>query len=58
MAKDIVKMKTPDGLLINVDRSCVPVFEKAGYHRAEPDKQEKAPEDAQTGEKKKQKASK
>lgn len=27
----IVKMKAPDGVILNVDSACVPVFKKAGY---------------------------
>ena len=31
MNDEIVKMKAPDGVILNVAPSCVPVFKKAGY---------------------------
>lgn len=63
MEKDIVKMKTPDGLLINVDCSCVAAFEKAGYKKEEPETEPQPPEEVHPPEEsqpveKKRKASK
>lgn len=52
MARDIVVMKAPDGVVLNVDSSCVPIFKKAGYTIVESEAEEKQ------AEKKKQKASK
>lgn len=31
MNDETVKMKAPDGVILNVAPSCVPVFKKAGY---------------------------
>ena len=47
----IVKMKAPDGVVLNVDSACVPVFKKAGYTVVESEAEEKPAE-------KKRKASK
>ena len=47
----IVKMKAPDGVILNVALSCVPVFKKAGYTVVEPEAEGKPAE-------KKRKASK
>lgn len=54
---DIVKMKAPDGVILNVASSCVPVFKKAGYTIVEPEAEEKPAEEENPAEKKR-KASK
>lgn len=53
----IVKMKAPDGVILNVDSACVPVFKKAGYTVVEPEAEENPDEGSKPVEKKR-KASK
>lgn len=53
----IVKMKAPDGVILNVDSACVPVFKKAGYTVVESEAVGKPAEESNPPEKKR-KASK
>ncbi|MCI6771757.1 MAG: hypothetical protein MR567_07315 [Oscillospiraceae bacterium] len=57
MNDETVKMKAPDGVILNVDSACVPVFKKAGYTVVEPDAEGK-PDGEEKPAEKKRKASK
>lgn len=53
----IVKMKAPDGVVLNVDSTCVPAFKKAGYTVVESEAEGK-PDGEEKPAEKKRKASK